>query len=77
MSQEIYIELLDEGTPAWRPTQAVDKGGGVYLVLPTIDYDENDEKWAFPPGSLVRCERVIDNGEEALFARYLSLRDDD
>ena len=71
MSREIYIELLDEGSPTWRPTQAVDKGNDVYLVLPTIDYDEDDEKWAFPPGSLVMCEKIIDDGKETLVARRL------
>lgn len=71
MMSEIYIELLDEGTPTWRPTKAVDRGNGVYLVLPTDDYDEDDEKWAFPPGSFVACERVIDGAEETLVARRL------
>lgn len=57
MTTEIYIELLDEGTPTWRPTQGVDMGNGVFLVLPTNDYDPDDETWAFLPGSQVFCEK--------------------
>ena len=49
----IYVELLDEGVETWRPVLAIREGGEIYR-LPE-EQDEN-EKWAFPPGSRVRCE---------------------
>jgi hypothetical protein len=56
--REIYIRLLNEGTEVSRPTKAVDLGSGIFIVLPTADYDPEDETWEFPPGSRVRCEKV-------------------
>ena len=53
----IYIDLLEEGTPTIRPTQAIDLGEGLYKVLPTPDYDPGDEIWVFLPESIVRCEK--------------------
>jgi hypothetical protein len=54
--REIYVRLLGEGTEVFRPTKGVDLGGGVFIVLPTADYDSIDETWEFPPGSRVHCE---------------------
>lgn len=55
--ERIYICLLDEGTDVWRPTDAEVLPDGTYRVLPTPDYDAEDEKWQFPPESRVVCER--------------------
>jgi hypothetical protein len=57
MTERIYIYLLDEGTDVWRPTDAEVLSDGSYRVLPTPDYDPEDEKWQFPPGSRVICEK--------------------
>jgi hypothetical protein len=65
----IYIPLLNEGTPVVRPTQGVKVGRSAYRVLPTQEYDPNDEEWEFPPGSVVECEREIRCGQEILVAR--------
>ena len=51
---EIWIPLLNEGTPVSRPTRGEIVGRGIYRVLQTEDYDPEDEEWAFPPGTLVR-----------------------
>jgi hypothetical protein len=48
----IHIALLGEGTEVWRPVQAEPIGPELYFVLGPIP---EDEEWAFPPGSLVRC----------------------
>jgi hypothetical protein len=53
----VYVELLDEGVPVWRPVQAEELGDGRYRLLPTDDYDPEIETWAFLPGSIVRCEK--------------------
>ena len=60
----IYIQLLDEGTFSARPTLSESLGGGLYKVLATPDYDPEDEKWEFPPGSVVRTiEKKSSSGE--------------
>jgi hypothetical protein len=52
----IYVRLLDEGTDCWRPTQAEQMSEGIFRLLPTANYDPDDEHWEFPPGTLVRCQ---------------------
>lgn len=64
----IYVALLDEGTSVWRPTQAEKALDGTCLVLPTPQYDLQDETWEFPPGSRVTCEKRRLAGNEVLVA---------
>ena len=66
--QTIYIRVLEEETPTLCRTQGVNVGNGLYKVLPTSNYDPEDEIWEFPPGSIVRCELVDDGEEEFLLA---------
>lgn len=40
-----------------RPTLAREVAGGLYEVLPTVDYDPADEEWELPPGARVRIEK--------------------
>jgi hypothetical protein len=49
----VYVELLDEGVTEWRPVESDPVSTSGYR-LPSIAPDE--EVWAYPPGSLVRCE---------------------
>jgi hypothetical protein len=56
MSDTIYIALLDEGVEVWRPAPAWKIGANVYIVLRPDDYDPDDERWEFPPGSTVLVE---------------------
>jgi hypothetical protein len=65
----VYVPLLNEGTSVVRPTQGIRLGGDIYRVLPTPDYDPNDEEWEFPPGTAVECVRETRNGQEVLVAR--------
>jgi hypothetical protein len=58
----IYVELLDEGTSAWRPVQAVIVAGGVYRIV-SENLHLDDERRRFPSGAVVRCEeRQISRG---------------
>ncbi|HSV13266.1 MAG TPA: hypothetical protein VLI90_03355 [Tepidisphaeraceae bacterium] len=66
--EQVFVYLEDEGVEVWRPTQAERQSDGSYRLLPTPDYDPNDEKWQFPPGSRVWCERRKLSGGEALVA---------
>jgi hypothetical protein len=58
----IYVELLDEAVDVWRPVVAMPEGPGIYRLT---EAQPEDEKWAFPPGSRVRCEpRPLSDGTE-------------
>ncbi len=57
---KIYVRLLNEGTDVSRPTEALNLGGGLFKILPTEHYDPEDERWEFPPGSVVRGEPIED-----------------
>ena len=72
MIAKIYIELFDEGTPTWRPTCGVELGHGLFLVLPTKDYDPEDETWEFLPGSVVICKSEFKGGEEITVANQVA-----
>lgn len=65
-SVTVYVQLLDEGTPAWRPTTARQEGD-VYRILGP-HYDREDERWEFDVGERVRCERRQLSGAEVLVA---------
>ena len=60
--ETIYVRLLDERIPTWRPTTGEKKCEGVYRILPTDDYDPEDETWEFLPGTIVRCEEMTLHG---------------
>jgi hypothetical protein len=65
----IYVRLLDEGVPVARPTYGEVIRDNIFRVLPTENYNPEDETWEFPPGTIVRCERKVSpDGEEALLA---------
>jgi len=65
----IHISLLEEGTPTWKLIQALDLGNGLYKLLPTENYDPEDEIWEFEPGSIVVGQkRHTDTGENILVA---------
>jgi hypothetical protein len=51
----IYVELLDEGTSAWRPVHAVHIAGDVYRIV-SENLHPGEERWRFPSGAVVRCE---------------------
>ena len=68
MAETIYIYLKDEGTDVWRPAPAWRIGGSSYIVLRPDDYDADVERWQFPPGSTVECERRTLSGDSVMAA---------
>jgi hypothetical protein len=70
----IYVQLLEEGTVAYRPTRGEQIRSNAYRILSTDDYDSKDEVWEFPPGSIVECVEETHYGsagpETSLVARY-------
>jgi hypothetical protein len=53
LSVTIYMALLDEGVEVWRPVGAEQVGPDLFVVAGPVP---DEEEWAYPPGSLVRCE---------------------
>jgi len=51
----IYVELRDEGTPVWRPVEAVHVADDLYRIV-QANAQPDDESWQFEKGSLVRCK---------------------
>jgi hypothetical protein len=49
----IYMYLPDEAVDVWRPVQVEVLGNGHYRVLGPMP---EDEKWEYPPGSIIRIE---------------------
>jgi hypothetical protein len=64
----VYVKLLNEGTVVFRPAQAEHVGQNTVKLLPVADYNQRDEEWEFPPGSTVRCESRVLEGERTLVA---------
>lgn len=64
----IHVVLLDEGTWCARPTECIDVGGGLFRLLPTPNYNSEDEHWEVPPGSIVRCKSIQGTSGEYLLA---------
>jgi hypothetical protein len=54
----VYVNLLNEGTPPIRPTQAEILGENRYGLLATERYDPEDEEWEFVPLPVVTYERI-------------------
>jgi hypothetical protein len=50
----VYVQLLDEAVDVWRPVDATEEAGGAYRLPHTAP---EGERWAFAPGTRVRCER--------------------
>lgn len=50
----VYVQLLDEGTVVYRPVHATIQSHDIVVLEPPDDYDPEDERWEFPPGSVVR-----------------------
>jgi hypothetical protein len=65
----IYIQLLNEGTTVYRPTQGRLIENCIYEVQPTSNYSVSGEEWEFPPGSLVECVVETHDNKNILIAK--------
>ena len=61
----IYVSLLGEGTPVWRPAQAEHLSEDVYRITGEVPAEE---QWQFQPGELVRTREQILSGDTVLVA---------
>ena len=55
----IFVALLDEGTPVWRPVAATALGGQIFRIEGVVP---GDETWQFVPGQFVECRRKSFSG---------------
>lgn len=61
----IFVELLNEGTEAFRPVIAEAISDGHLRILELPEYQNLEEEWAAPPGSFVRSvKRTTYSGDE-------------
>lgn len=65
---QIFVALLDEGVDVWRPVEAERLSGDLFRIAPQ-PYDAEIERWAFPPGAVVRCDLLELSGQRVLAAR--------
>lgn len=49
---QIYVQVSKQGVPNWRPVEAIELEGGVFMIS---SVQPPEETWEFPPGSKVRC----------------------
>lgn len=63
----VLVPLEGEGTEVWRPVRAERFADGQYRVV-TQNADPEGERWAFPSGSVVRCQERSFDGEVQLVA---------
>jgi hypothetical protein len=64
----VFVRLLDEGTPVYRPVCAMRLGAHAYRLDAMAEYESSDERWEFPPGSIVEAEARQLGTEAALVA---------
>jgi hypothetical protein len=64
----IYIQLLDEGSIAYRPVPATKFSARTYLIAGQDSYEDLEERWEFEPGERVVCEWKKLSGGPALVA---------
>jgi hypothetical protein len=70
MTETVYVALLDEGTNVWRPAPARKVADSTYEILRPADYHPDEERWEFPPGSIVHVElRRTSEGERMTAVR--------
>ena len=64
----VYVALLDEGLDVYRPVLAEKIADDTFVLTKPADYDPDDERWEFPPGSKVKCEKRMTNEGEITLA---------
>lgn len=66
--QQIYVALLNEGTDAWRPVEAIHEKDDIFTIV-SENESGGDEEWQFVTRDRVRCEqKIFSDGTPALVA---------
>lgn len=56
--EKIYVKLIDEPSPVWRPVAALKFETNFFVILMPNLYSELDEEWEFKPGQIVECDFI-------------------
>ncbi len=67
----IYMPLLNEGIPVWKPVEAFKLDENIFIVLDN-NHDPSIETWQFPPPSKVFCTQQELSGEYVNVASKLA-----
>jgi len=62
MKRTIYIQLLNEGSVAFRPVSAYEIEENVYIIDGSECYNPDDEEWEFLPNMRVFVEKKYLSG---------------
>lgn len=54
----IYVPIEKSGIERLMPVAAIHLPGDIYLIA-AQPYDRLSEKWTFPPGTTVRCQKIV------------------
>lgn len=68
MKKIIYVQLLNEGSVAYRPVSAYLMKKNIYKIDGSECYNLEDEEWEFLPGMYVLVEEKELSGENVLVA---------
>ena len=65
-SSTVFVALLGEGVPCWRPAAAIAISESIYRIEDSVP---EGESWEFQSGQLVKCElRSFPDGSSGLVA---------
>ena len=68
MEENIYVQLLGEGTVVYRPVPAMKIKENLYKIQGKEIYDPDDEEWEFLPESVVVVQRQELEGGQVFVA---------
>ena len=68
MKENIYIQILGEGTIVYRSVPASRIKNNIYKLEGEEIYDPEDEEWEFKPGTIVKTERKYLQSKMVLIA---------
>lgn len=71
----LYMPLLNEGTNVYRPVLASTLEKDVYQIEGSVEGmspEQLGEEWLYPIGSIVKCEKINEDGESYLRVIQLS-----
>ena len=63
MTEIIYVQLLNEGTKVYRPISARKISDETYVIEKQDLFNPKDEFWEFLPGTHVRVEKKLLQGQ--------------
>lgn len=66
--ETVYVLLLGEGVPVYRPVPASKVGSNIFVLGGADLHDPKNEQWQFLPGARVIIEEQMREGRSILVA---------